>query len=312
MDERLLINLLDQNYSVDKICLELNCFYQDVFDAVNLLKEKGIYYYQYFDNKGEIYYTRKKINGDDPIKLKAINGQFSTLSLSDIHVGSMYDDEKRLDIVSNFILRKDIHYIFNTGDNIDGLPRNRNSFPRRIPTVDKQIEEFLRVYPQSGGLVTICSEGDHDLRARTFDGKTFNEILKKERHDIKAYSSGYGIVKLNNTEIMLCHDSSDPRIIQALTDEMIMIAGHSHFYDKNIYFNGKNLSVRIINPSLSRLPEQNGKSSGFLKIDFDVYGNDVACMHVNSYIFDNNNNLIDNGCEHYSFILGNNNCRKRK
>lgn len=312
MDIKRLVTLIDQGCSVDQISLELNCFYQDIFDAANLLKEKGIYFYSYYDNKGEIYYTRNKINSDDPIKLKAINGQFSVVSLSDIHIGSMYDDEKRLDIVNNFVLKKDVHYIFNTGDNIDGLPRSDVSFPRRIPSIDKQVEEFLRVYPQSGGLVTVCSQGDHDLRSRTSDGTSFNEILKRERHDIKVYSSGYGIVKLNNTEIMLCHDSSDPRIKERLTDDMIMIAGHKHYFDKNIYFNGKKLSVRIINPSISKLPEQNGNSSGFLKIDFDVYGNDVACVHVNSYIFDNNNNLIDNGCEHYSLILGNNNCRKRK
>ena len=312
MDEKLLLRLINSNFSASQICDELSMNYKDLFCKINELKTKGIFYYPYYDSKGEIFYTTEKINADDPITINPDHGRISFVSLSDIHIGSVYDDEKRLYEIQNYVLFKDLHFILNSGDNIDGFPKSKDSFPRRISSIDKQAEEFIRVYPQASELVTICALGDHDLRSRLSGGMSFNEYLRKNRHDIKVYSSGYGIIKIANKEIMLCHNANDPRIKEKLTDNMILIGGHSHYFDKNIYSYGKGLAVRIINPSVSRLPEINGFTSGFLRWDFDISGNIVTCIHVQEYVFDENNKIKEGSLDHFSLVIGNNNTRTRK
>lgn len=318
-DEKKIISLIDNNYSAREICEELSSSsyeslfsYDDLFNFVNNLKSNGIYYYPIYGNNGEIFYTKKKINSDDPIKFRATNGLFTFVVLSDIHVGSAYDDLKRLDIISDFILQKDIHFIFNAGDNIDGPAHTNQSMPRRIFNLEKQIEEFLRVYPQAFDLVTICALGDHDLGIKSYDNSSFNKILREKRHDIKVYSSGYGIIKVNDREILLCHDSNDSRIKQRLTDDMILIGGHSHIYRNNSYFNGKDMSLRFICPSSSKLPEYNGVASGFLKFDIVVENNIATSLYVDHFIFDSNNKIILAEEKHHSLILGDNYCRRRR
>ena len=319
MDDKKIITLIDSGLSATEICDNLSApidakryTYTDLFETVNHMKEDGIFYYPTYGNNGEIYYTRKKVNSDDPIKFKATNGMFTAVALSDIHVGSAYDDLKRLDIVGDYVLNKDIHFIFNAGDNIDGPAHTRQSMPRRISDLDKQIEEFIRCYPQAFDLTTICALGDHDLGIKTYDNSTFNKILREERHDIKVYSSGYGIIKINDREILLCHDSSDSRIKQRLTDDMILIAGHSHEFRNNTYYNGKNLSLRFVCPSMSKLPEYNGKTSGFLRFDFVVENNSLTSVFVQHFIFDSNNKIILANEQHYSLVLGNNFCRIKR
>lgn len=312
MKDNEIINLINTNSSATKICDNLDISYNELFSYINELKNKGIYYYPTYGNNGEIYYTLKKINSDDPIKFKAKNGMFSFIGLSDIHAGSAYDELKRLDIVNNLILTKDIHFIFNSGDNIDGPAHSNQSMPRRIYKLEQQISEFIRLYPQAYDLVTICALGDHDLGVKTVDNSTFNKILREQRHDIKVYSSGYGIIQINNKEFLLCHDASDPRIKQRLTDDMILIGGHSHKERSSAYFNGKGLSLRYILPSMSRLPEYNGVFSGFKKFDVIVENNVVTSIYDKTYIFGEGNKLIEGPEQHHSLVLGNNYSRKRR
>ena len=72
---------------------------QDVFDTVNALGERGVYFYPTYNSDGEIVYTEKKQKLEDPIKLRAKNGMMSFVGISDLHVGNVYDDLKRVDTV---------------------------------------------------------------------------------------------------------------------------------------------------------------------------------------------------------------------
>ena len=171
---------INNKMSVSQMADQYDCTMMDIFNIINVLKEKGIYFYPTYGNNGEIFYTSEKINSDDPIKFKATKGLFTAVAISDIHVGSAYDDLKRLEIVNDFVLVKDIHFIFNAGDNIDGPAHTNQSMPRIIYNLDKQIEEFLRVYPEAYDLVNICALGDHDLGIKSYDNSSFNKILSRE------------------------------------------------------------------------------------------------------------------------------------
>jgi len=265
---------------------------QDVFDTVNALGERGVYFYPTYNSDGEIVYTEKKQKLEDPIKLRAKNGMMSFVGISDLHVGNVYDDLKRVDTVFNYIIDNNIHLVINAGDNIDGPSHENQSIPRRICTLEEQIEEFLNVYPLLDDVVTFNVLGDHEKYHKTDDNLSFNQIIKKKRHDIKMFSNGSGIITVNNKEILLCHDSSDTHIKNNLTDEQILIAGHSHESRTGVYNNGKDLSLRCILPSLCKLSDYNNVLSGFERIDFEVENGYVKRVYITFYMFKDNYELM--------------------
>ena len=307
-------NLLNSGYSVEEICQKTNLSMQEIFTEVNKLKESGIYYYPKYGNNGEIFYTKNKVNEDDELKFNPVDNKFSFVGIADLHVGSRYDDLKRLDILQDYIGTNDIHFIINTGDLIDGRSNENSSRLKRLFRLEDQAFELLRKYPQLINLVTICVLGNHDLEAKSYDGFSFNEILRSSRHDFKVYSSGCGEIKVGNKTLFICHDINDRRIKDRIKDDenMIVFSSHSHKSKENIYFNGKDMCLRYQLPSLSKIPECENVASGFKRFDlyFDEYGFATG-IHSIYYIFDNNNNLINVNEDHVNLNIGGN-TRKRK
>ena len=243
---------------------------KEVFNVVNSLKDKGIIYYPTYNLDGQIIYTKKKIGLEAPVVLRAKNGVFSFIAHADAHVGNIYDDIKRFDVLGNYEINNDIHFVVNGGDTVDGPAHENQSIPRRLPNFDDQVSEFLDAYPLIDGVINLAVYGGHEDNCKTSDERRFCDVLREERHDFRVFSSGSGILSINGQEFFLCHDASETRIKNNLRDDQIMIAAHSHRCMIGAYRSGKSLALRFVLPSLSKLSEYNGVLSGFMRYDLEV------------------------------------------
>lgn len=283
---------INEKMSASNIAKMCSISLKDVFNVVNTLSDRGIYFFPTYNSDGDIIYSEKKQKLEDPIKLRAKNGMISFVGISDLHVGNMYDDLKRIDTTFNYIINNNIHFVINAGDNVDGPAHENQSIPRRLNTLEEQIEEFLNVYPILDNVITFAVLGDHEKYHKTDDNLSFNQIIKRNRHDIKLFSNGSGIISVNNKEILLCHDSADIHIKNNLTDDQILIAGHSHESRTGVYNNGKDLSLRCILPSLCKLSDYNNVLSGFERFDFEVENGFVKRVYITFYMFKEDYSLM--------------------
>ena len=294
-----------------KVCSILNISLYELFTIVDKLKTKQVYLYPKINSQGNLFFNEKKLIGDEDTKLTVKDDKYVFLVISDIHIGSKYDDVNRLEIIKNFALNNEINLILNCGDLIDGPVHEDQSMPKRIESLDDQINEFMEKYPLEHGLNTICVLGDHDLKYKTENNDSINKSIKKYRPDIRVYSSGCGIININGKEILICHNSSDNRIKQRLLDDMYMFAGHSHMYLNKTYYNGIDYSLRIVAPSISNLPLYNHVMPGFLKVSMYFNDYDLTKINIDNYNFSINNEILFNGSINYNLNVNNNMSRKR-
>jgi len=319
MDSNTFKELVNNGYSATDICKQLNiCSLQELFDYVNSLKEDGLYYYPSYNNSGEIFYTKNKVNYDDPVKFEPIVtpkcSKFSFIALGDEHIGSIYSDVRRYRFLEDKIIYDDIHFIFNTGDGVDGPARDARDSSKRLYNGEDQIKEYMVYYPLIPGVITINSSGNHDLETDNYEGIPFIKLLREKRHDIKVYSSGCGVIRINDFNILLCHDVNDTRIKERIRndEDMMVISSHTHESKTKTYFNGMSMCIRHQLPAFSKIAEKDGYSSGFNKYDIYFEGRKAIAIHWINYIFDSNNRLIIGTENHENLTIGSDFSRKRR
>ena len=278
------LNRLKRESTASKICHDLKLDRFTLFNIIKELHDNNIYYYPKVCSNGDISFSLKKPNADENINLRVNDGEFSFVSISDTHVGSVYDRVDRFDSVGEFIDKNNIKLLVNTGDLIDGPVHFNQSMEKRTPDLESQIEEFISTYPYIDG-TNVVVLGDHDLKYKTHDGYSINKALKNERLDLKVYSSGAGIVKINNKEILLCHDANDPRIKSRIMDDQILISGHSHMYMNNTRYTSYGASIKVVNPALCNLPMYNHNMPGFLKFNLTYESGILIKVVIENYAF---------------------------
>ena len=281
------LNRLRKDNTVSKICHDLRLDRETLFNIIKGFKENNLYFYPKICSNGDIVFSQKKQNSDDSINLRVDDGSFSFVSISDTHIGSIYDAPDRLDVIKEYIDQNEIRLLVNTGDLIDGPIHENQSMEKRMNSLDDQIKEFINRYPYIDG-TNVVVLGDHDLKYKTDDGYNINKALKNERIDLKVYSSGAGVVKINSKEILLCHDASDTRIKSRITDDQILISGHSHMYMNNSRFTSYGSTIKVVCPSLSNLPMYNHNMPGFLKFSLLYRSGELIKVIIDNYVFVDN------------------------
>lgn len=277
-------NLIGKEYTARNICNELNISPEELYNVLFALRKDGLYYYPRPDLNAETLFTLKKVNSDDDLKFRVSNGIFSFIVTSDSHVGSIYDLISRFPALKEFINEYEINMLVNNGDLVDGPDHEDQSLPRRLHTIDEQVKEFSRVYPFICG-TNIAVLGDHDLKYKNSKGVSANKLIREQRPDLKVFSSGSGIVDINNNKFLFAHDASDPRVKGRITDDMIVFSGHSHAYYNNSSYEGNRPIIRIVCPSISDLPTYNYKTPGFLKVNLKFYNNYLETVVIENYVF---------------------------
>lgn len=303
--------MIEKGYTVYQMCSELNVYPEDIYNVINRLHIQGLYYVTKPTYNANAIFSLKSDNGDKDTNIDIEDGRFSFVAMSDVHDGSLYDDVERLDLLNDYIEENDINMLVCMGDIVDGPEHKNQSLPRRLNRLEDQINEIVQYYPYTGG-TNVVALGDHDLDYKCEDGSTVNKQLRERRTDLKIYSSGSGIIKLNYQPILICHDANDSRVKQRITDDMIVLSGHSHLFYNNSYYTPQGPVLKFVTPSISNLPRYNNNAPGFLQLDFDFQQNYLNNVKVHHYIFMEDNSMLKASETNYNLNVGNSRSRKKK
>lgn len=290
--------LIDKEYTAHAICDELHISPESLYSAINVLKKDGLFYYPKTILNAEVVFTLKKENSDNDLNFRVSDGDFSFVTISDSHVGSIYDFTPRFESITNFLDENEINMLVNTGDLIDGPDHEDQSLPRRIHTVEGQVDEFAYHYPYICG-TNVVILGDHDLKYKTYNNISANKLIREERPDLRVYSSGSGIIQINNNKFLFAHDANDSRVKNRITDDLVVVSGHSHAYYNNTLYEPNRPVIRIVCPSISELPTYNNKATGFLRFILTFDSNYLRKIVIENYVF-NVNDIYYNGSVTYN------------
>ena len=290
--------LINKEYLTKDICEELRITPEELYSVVEVLKKDGLYYYTKTTLNADTYFSLTKENSDNDLNFRVDNGVFSFVVISDPHVGSIYDNVNRFEMIKEFLETYKINMLVNNGDLVDGPIHEDQSLPRRLQLLEQQVDEFASLYPYMTG-TNIVVLGDHDLKYKSKKGVTANKMIRDKRPDLRVYSSGSGIVKINNNKFLFAHDANDSRVKGRITDDLIVVSGHSHAYYNNTLYEPNRPLIRIVSPSMSDLPTYNYKVPGFLKFSLNFDSNILYTVVVENYIF-MDNDVYYNGSVTYN------------
>lgn len=311
-----IIKRIKRHYSARDICADLNMSVEELYNRIEMLKKSNIYYYSKVRTDGLIMFDSYKEPKEADTELSFLNGEYSVLALSDPHVGSLFDSIDRFKSLEDFAGENDIKLSICCGDLVDGPVHDNQSVDRRLPDLESQLDEFINYYPFFD-FVNVCILGDHDTDYRTLDGLTVYKILKEYRPDIKLYGNKTGIIRINNKEILICHNIKEV-LRSEIADDRIILSGHSHIYYNHTTYGSYGPAIQIVIPSMSNLPLHNGRTPGFLKLTFTFSQGELVGLLVDNYTFESDTpHILHNGNVAYQFSVKHNenskgNSRKRK
>lgn len=313
---------IKKGYTAEAICYELNITVEELYLNILELRKSGSFYFQNIEENCDITFSKKKETLDSDVVLFIPDGDFSFITLSDPHVGSMYDCIDRFRSIEEFANddANNIKMIVNNGDNIDGPDHENQSVGRRLPDIASQLNEFVMEYIYfKGPNICILGGPEHDTGndARTEDGYNLYRTIKEFRPDIKVFGSATGTIRINNQKIVLCHNINDKNVKAILTDDQWALSGHSHAYYNHSFYTANGPVIRMVAPSVSNLPLHNNKTPGFLKATLKISNYQITQLLVDNYTFEGAGaHILYNGQVDYKIPYNkkeaNNIARKRK
>lgn len=194
------------------------------------------------------------------------------LLISDQHLGGEYGDKNYLEIAYNYALKRNIKYIINGGDIIEG---NSNQSVRRLKT-DEQLDYIKEIYPSNLGIETLYIYGNHDYNIEYFEGKSLREKLK-DKNDMTYIGVKHTFIDINGRKIKLSHESEKCYYKLPEYEKELEILGHSHEF---VYIEEKN---KLYLPTLSNDFKVSNVKPGFIELIVDEYGFIIRPIEIENY-----------------------------
>lgn len=307
-----LIDLIKQGKTLNEISRELYLSnYTDIYDLFKNLKLKGfelmrIYYYT-----GDIKYKLKYENylideKSSDLITKNTDQTLTFMLISDIHLGSLYDEIKYLDLIYEYCVSNNIHVIINAGDLIDGITFGKE---KRLNSFEEQIDFLIQKYPFDRNIINFVCLGNHDLDLFQTNGQDLKLILDNERHDLAVLGYGVGSINVKNEKLYIKHLISNYKVDRIPSPNLIL-SGHSH---KSYTIIDNNCLIHI--PTLSNIQSDNCFSypgAIVMHIDFDrgyfnngifeqfiIVNNKLVCSNIVKCNLLANRNITKNGIIYY-------------
>lgn len=167
---------------------------------------------------------------------------FKFIVISDLHIGSRYENMGYVCDVYNDAVKNGISDIFVSGDFVEGCHANYSRcFPKYSSTVS-QVEHVLNDYPFDKNISNHILLGNHEAFPIIVEGyDMFDDMQSREDFDVIGYRSGY--YKIKDEYISLKHEIS--RVINEVIDNVVLFnfIGHSHLY--KCTYDGKYVTFRV-------------------------------------------------------------------
>ena len=262
-----LLLLLNQEKTINEICLELNITNKELYNYLVILRNKGFNINRKYLYDGNILLSSIKnidSNKDISIYTTKEDTSFKCVLISDLHLGNRKEKPIYLDMVFDYCIKEGINIIICGGDFVDGhiIGSGKKYFENGY----EQIEYAIKRYPYDKNILTFIVLGNHDLNVLTETGQDLSEILYNYRPDIISTGYGIGTINVKNDHIYLRHElgiKQNP----LPGNKALIIEGHSH--RMGIKTSNQNLCIVSV-PTLSNLLIGN-YLPGFIKMNLDFY-----------------------------------------
>ena len=228
-NQKILDLILDEHKTLEVLSKEVNLSQRQIYTRLASLKNNGYnfnrkFYYngsQSFKVERQIVLPPAKegltINIDDDDKV------FNAVVISDLHLGSVFENIDALHKVYNYCSKEGINIILNGGDLIDGTFGNI----KKTYNVHEQIKTAIKNHPYDKNILNFICLGNHDASAKTDYGIDFKEYLLNRRPDLIPVDYGNAIFNLKNDQIIVEHPVGyGIKNINVQTG--LVLKGHSH------------------------------------------------------------------------------------
>lgn len=251
-----IIELINNGRTLNEISTQLGLTHPQIYTRLKTLQIHGFEFVRIYFYDGNIKYIPMNKVSDtnrDGIDLitKNTDQQIKIMLISDIHLGSKYDDINLLNKIYDYCITNNINIIINAGDIIDGISLGKE---KRIKSFERQIDYLIKHYPFDKNIINFICLGNHDIDSFTTNNQDISTILYNFRHDLVSLGYGLGNINIKNESIYIKHNISGFNNSHIPSESLILL-GHSH--KASIYPNG-NLYVHI--PTLSNI---NNETNGF-------------------------------------------------
>lgn len=294
-ETNLLINLINQNKSLQEITNIMNISKKQLFAKMAMLRQCGyLIDKKYYDNGKITYYLK------NPFEVKAHNilkieptTKTSTIRLvatADSHYGNIKESLKCTDKTFDYCTKNGINLILHLGDFFEGVCPNFINH-QKYNSVTEQIQKTLSNYPLVDDILTITLLGNHDASFWLDAGIDIKTILENRRHDIIPIGYEQGELHINNYSLLLNHPIN--RVEDVDFDKSpysrISFIGHSHRFK----IVNKQRKIDIYVPSSSNITSKSDMFLGngipsILDAELIVTGNVINKVIINQYILYNN------------------------
>ena len=275
-----ILDMILKNATTNEISSATGLSNKQLFYRLNLLKAKGYNFSKKYYDDGEITYKLQKgIQAQKEISLitSPKNQQIRLVFISDLHLASIKDRVDLLNQVYEFCSKEGIHIIINSGDMVDGF---LGYAIKKYTSFEQQIEYMLKVYPYDKNILNFTCLGNHEADALERTGQNLETILEIKRHDIIPLGYGIGKLKIKNDEIIIKHPKTNLSKNVDISNNNLVIYGHSHRAKTEVHENRVNLFV----PTLSDLQCHQGVFPGFMKATIEFYNGIFINGNFEQYI----------------------------
>lgn len=289
--EEKVLDLIDDNKSNNNICETLNINYEQLYQLLLNLKNKGLMLSRKYYSDGSIKYKRAKsitdlksmnfFKADRAIITDSKENNLKFLAISDLHFGNSLE---RLDLINrafDYCIKNNINIILCGGDLIDGAYTRGEQV---ITNLYKQIEYFIKNYPSDKNILTFSVAGDHDQSVLNKASLNIIDTCNNYRHDI--IIGGYNNMRifLKNDELFLQHKQDNNFTYQ--NSAPIILSGHLHKYS----IDAKNNILNVTIPSLSNICQ---KMPSCLELNLQFNKGYIETALIKQIYFGNENIILN-------------------
>ena len=204
-----ILNMIRTGFSNDDICKELKISKKQLKYRLRCIK-RGLDFYKPFYDDEKYNYV---LDLNNPGKY------FRALAIADNHIGHAKENSKYLDMMYDYCVLNNIHFVLHCGDLLHGSKQCKR-------TLDEQINFLLNEYPSCKKITTFYAFGNHEEDFLNGLGVDLKQIIENDRDDIIPLGYGEKSIRIENIsdELVICHDGSFTKPYG------IHLAGHSHRY----------------------------------------------------------------------------------
>jgi len=193
--------LIKQPTTLNQLAKERKCSKNQVRKDLNTLIERGVNVSRKRSNGSTVYYIPLKTEPVTPPKIQT--DLFGIVA--DTHFGSKYNEPECLNDFYDRMADSGVKNVFHLGDLLEGVgvyPGQINHLRPNCISLEGQIEEAVKKYPQKKDITTYIISGNHDLKHYQRQGVDPVKQFSIQRKDFKYLGQSYGRARLKQNVLL--------------------------------------------------------------------------------------------------------------